>query len=93
MKKSLKKIIAVALILATLLGGYAVAAQATFLLLGAYPTVMWLTPLGLLAPVIWVAHKVVSLLAIIIPPPANAPIAAAALFIRTVLYPMWGIIW
>jgi hypothetical protein len=58
-----------------------------------FPTIMWLTPLGLLAPVIWVTHKIVSLLAIIVPPGANGPLVAAAAFIRFVLYPIWGIIW
>ena len=58
-----------------------------------FPSIMWLTPLGLLAPVIWVAHKIVLLLAVITPPPANAQLWEAVTFIRLVLYPMWGIIW
>ena len=63
------------------------------LIIGAYPTVMWLTPLGLLAPVIWVSHKIVSLLAILTPPVLDIPLVALAVFIRFVLYPIWGIIW
>ena len=58
-----------------------------------FPTLMWLTPLGLLAPVIWVTHKIVSLLALITPIGLDLPFAAIAIFIRFVLYPIWGIIW
>ena len=93
MKKATKKFLAIVLALVTLIGACPIAANATFLLIGAYPTLMWLTPLGLLAPVIWVAHKIVLLLAVITPPPANIPLWEAVAFIRLVLYPMWGIIW
>jgi len=109
MKKATKKILAVVLAVVTLLGACPVAASAAstaetllsihpaltalLLIVGAYPTVMWLTPLGLLAPVIWVAHKIVLLLALITPPPANEPLWEAVHFIAQVLYPMWGIIW
>jgi len=58
-----------------------------------FPSIMWLTPLGLLAPVIWVAHKIVSFLAIITPVGQDGQLIALAAFIRFVLYPLWGIIW
>ena len=93
MKKIMKKALAVILAMVTLSGVFTVAANATFLLIGAYPTPMWLTPLGLLAPVIWIAHKIVLLLAIIIPLGTDGPLWALVGFIRLVLYPMWGIIW
>ena len=93
MKKSLKKTLAVLLVTVMLLGTFAVAGQATFLIIGAVPTFMWLTPLGLLAPVIWIAHKVFSLLAIFTPPVLDLPFVLIAVFIRVVLYPLWGILW
>ena len=94
MKKTVKKALAIVLAVAALIGALPVAANATFLLIGAYPTLMWLTPLGLLAPVIWVAHKIVLALALITTPfGESGPLWEAVAFIRLVLYPMWGIIW
>jgi len=55
-----------------------------------FPSIMWLTPLGLLAPLIWISHKVVSLMAILT---QDGQLIALASFIRFVLYPLWGIIW
>ena len=102
----MKKALAVVLAIVLLLGVSAVAAsaaaapapapvseKATFLIIGAVPTFMWLTPLGLLAPVLWVTHKIVSLLAIITPPVLDLPLVLLAVFIRVGLFPLWGIIW